>query len=379
MEIDKFAWVGHLMTFEDIYGFAPYSKIFKPIISKVPRPLIEKVCENIPPSKFIDFELVSKTEKRISGRGIFFPFTMRQMMMSYEELLIKKVTTACKLAQRSGAKLVTLGGAASMVGNEAVDIAKKLDIPITSAKNYIASLAVNGILKACEMLNIDTKNSSIAIIGATSSLGNVCARILADHFGHILLAEKFENRDRLNELVSSIGKARRTNIILKKYISDITKEADVILVPIFAPGIDFNIEELKPASVVCDAVAPFYIGRSVRSQRNDVLVFEAPWCKLPANSITKNRKFNTLQPGGVIYGCLGEGVILTMEGRFEDFSLGRKNITVEKTAEIWKMASNHGFQLPDLRCNRYIYTEEDISRFRGLRQISAQHKTAITI
>jgi len=267
VELGKFAWVGHPMAFEDIYGFMPSARIFKPIISKIPPSLIENICELLSPQNFIDFELNSKTKKAISGAGIFIPLTMRQMIMLEEEIIMRKIISACKIAQRLGAKLVTLGGAASMVGNEALDIAKKVDIPITSAKNYIASLAVDGILKACEMLDIEPKKSSVAIIGgATSSLGNVCSRILANHFGQILLAEKFEDINMVDELLNNV-KSTDAKIIFRKYVSEITKEADVILVPIFAPGVDFNIKELKSGSVLCDAVAPFYIGRSVRSQK----------------------------------------------------------------------------------------------------------------
>ena len=45
---------------------------------------------------------------------------------------------------------------------------------------------------------------------------------------------------------------------------------------------------------------------------------------------------------GAVHGCLLEGLLLAMEGRFESFSRGRGNIHPPQIREIWEMALRHG-------------------------------------
>ena len=45
----------------------------------------------------------------------------------------------------------------------------------------------------------------------------------------------------------------------------------------------------------------------------------------------------------VCYGCFCEVIILALERRFENYSYGRGNITLDKMDEIRKMAFKHGF------------------------------------
>ena len=47
----------------------------------------------------------------------------------------------------------------------------------------------------------------------------------------------------------------------------------------------------------------------------------------------------------VCYGCSCEAIILALERRFENFSFGRWNISIEKMEEIQTIALKHGFEL----------------------------------
>jgi hypothetical protein len=70
-------------------------------------------------------------------------------------------------------------------------------------------------------------------------------------------------------------------------------------------------------------------------------------------------------PPGVVHACMAEVALLAMEGRFENFTLGR-NIEIEKVKEIYRLAQKHGLRLASLRSfGRYI-TEEEIAHKREL-------------
>src|SRR5690606_9337676 len=70
-------------------------------------------------------------------------------------------------------------------------------------------------------------------------------------------------------------------------------------------------------------------------------------------------------PSGVAYACLAETALLAMEGRFEDYTLGR-DISVAKVKEIYRLFKKHGLRLSGLRSHDEFLTDEDIARKRLL-------------
>jgi len=65
-------------------------------------------------------------------------------------------------------------------------------------------------------------------------------------------------------------------------------------------------------------------------------------------------------PPKTSYACLGETALLAMEGRFEDYTLGR-NISMERVKEIYRLFKKHGFQLAGLRSFGKYITDEDVA------------------
>jgi predicted amino acid dehydrogenase len=60
----------------------------------------------------------------------------------------------------------------------------------------------------------------------------------------------------------------------------------------------------------------------------------------------------------VAHGCILEGAVLALSGRFEAFSSGRGNIHPERLDEIWEMASAHGVSLAPLFDSQGLWPEE---------------------
>ena len=72
-----------------------------------------------------------------------------------------------------------------------------------------------------------------------------------------------------------------------------------------------------------------------------MLVIESGEIRLPGEVTMKNIG---LPPKGVAYACLAETIVLALEGRFENFTVGRA-IEWEKVREIYKLGLKHGMQL----------------------------------
>ena len=76
-------------------------------------------------------------------------------------------------------------------------------------------------------------------------------------------------------------------------------------------------------------------------------------------------------PKGVVYACLAETIVLALEGRFENYTVGRA-IEWEKVHEIYKLGLKHGMQLAAISGVKGVYSDEDIAQeafvqvYRGL-------------
>ena len=68
-------------------------------------------------------------------------------------------------------------------------------------------------------------------------------------------------------------------------------------------------------------------------------------------------------PPGLAYACMAETMILALEGRFEDYSVGGE-LSVEQAREMGALARKHGFRLAGFRCLERTLPAEEIARRR---------------
>lgn len=97
-------------------------------------------------------------------------------------------------------------------------------------------------------------------------------------------------------------------------------------------------------------------------RRPDVLVIESGEIVLPGEP---DFGFDIDMPPGTAYACLSETALLAMEGKFEDYTLGR-NIEIERVKEVYRLWKKHGLELARLRSFGVYVTDEMIAEKRRL-------------
>ena len=105
------------------------------------------------------------------------------------------------------------------------------------------------------------------------------------------------------------------------------------------------------------------------AKRPDVLVIESGEVYLPGDVHMKQIGFDDPH---IVYACLAETIVLTLEGRFENFTVGR-NIEWEKVHEIYKLGLKHGMRLAAISGVNGVYSDEDIARVRALALEARKH------
>jgi hypothetical protein len=122
-----------------------------------------------------------------------------------------------------------------------------------------------------------------------------------------------------------------------------------------------DIMKVKPGCVITDVARPLDLPPDQVAKRPDVLVIESGEIQLPG----KVRMKNIGLPKGVAYACLAETIVLALEGRFENYTVGR-NIEWEKVREIYKLGLKHGMGLAAISGVNGPFSDADIAKVRRL-------------
>jgi predicted amino acid dehydrogenase len=141
---------------------------------------------------------------------------------------------------------------------------------------------------------------------------------------------------------------------------DVLHHAQLILTVTSAIHDIIHPEHLRPGAVVCDVARPRDVSAMVAAMRNDILVIDGGMVDVPG---PVDFHFNFGFPPGKAYACMAETMALALEGRFEDYTLG-KDITRARVEEITQIAAKHGFRLSGFRSFERAVTPEQIEAVR---------------
>lgn len=358
---NRFAFIVHPLDLKSFYDFLG---IWGNVAKRLPENLVKKITTQVHPFKLVTLEKIrSGKHIEISGELIACPLLPIQMASLQENVVLEKIVYAAKLGERLGAKIIGLGGFASVVGNEGEEVSKRVNIAVTSGNTYTAALALEGIFKASEIMEVELNSSTAAIIGATGDIGSIATKILAKKVKKLNLAAR--NEKKLEEFAALIRKISGKPVEIFKYVRDAVKEADIILTATSAVSTLIEPESIKPGAVVCDVALPANIAREVAYKRDDILVFEGGLAKLPFPEDVECKMLMNILPSRNVYGCVAETALLTFAGKFENYSIGRGNITEDKINEISDIARDHGLRLSDFFCGYKFFTDEDIKQIKN--------------
>ncbi len=366
-DVARFAFVIHPLSVDHIFNH-PLLKYLR----FLPKRLIERLMANLRPLYLSRITGVRSpaTGKEVEGYLISLAATPRELMRRKPGFTYRRLIVASRMAQQMGAEIMGLGAFTKVVGDAGMTVAYKSDIAITSGN----SLTVVATLEAAKQAVIqmgasDLTKGRAVVIGATGSIGSVCSRLIAQAIGDVVLvAPRPEKLIPLKQTIEAETPGAR--VIIATNADPHLAGADLVVTTTTAIGQKvIDVLKLKPGCVVCDVARPPDVQEEDAELRPDVLVIESGEVLLPGEP---DFGFDIGLPPGVAYACLAETAVLAMEGRFENFTLGR-NIEMEKAKEMYRLFKKHGLQLEGLRSfGRYV-TEEEVAHKRKLADDLRQH------
>ena len=344
--MEQFAFLVHPLDINDV------AKKYR-LATKVSPKVVASILRRRRPFVIAEIEGIrSLTGVQAVGWFIAVPLLPWQLLQLEEEYVLEKLAKAVKVAKKQGAKIVGLGAYTAIPGNGGQKLAQLVDLPITTGNTYTTATAIDSTLLACQEMEIKPEKAVLAVVGATGSIGQACATILAPRFQKVILVGRdFEKLNQLQKAIQELNPQTQATTNIKEI-----KKAEVVITVTSAVSAIIQPEDLKSGAVVCDVARPRDVSAIVSQVRDDVLVIDGGIVK-PPGEVNFNLDFGP--PPGLCEGCIGETIILALEKRYESYTLG-KNITLEMVKEMNELAAKHGFSLAGLRRFEKMLTKEEI-------------------
>ncbi len=257
---------------------------------------------------------------------------------------VRKVEGACRLAAKLGVKVATLGGFTSILGELAREPLKRIEGTAFTTGNTLTAWAVlQGTLDVARRKGIDIEGARVVVIGASGDIGSGCVRWLNGRVRHLDLVAR--NLTTLQAVAGALPKTR-TAIETHLDLAPIAPHADVVISVASTLSSAFDASIFPARAIICDAGFP----KNVTPPPGEgPVVFYGGMVKLPfVPRMEPDFMQAELYPGlEVTHGCLGEGVLLALAGRYEPYSTGRGNITPERIDELGALAQSHGLSVAE--------------------------------
>jgi predicted amino acid dehydrogenase len=366
--INRFAFVIHPLSQE-------YFKKIKPIelLSKVSPPVfmdaLERAMAYAPPFVYSKVSGIrSPTGVEVEGWLISVGGTPREIMKHPPEFTYRRLLDAAEMARKLGAQIMGLGAFTKVVGDAGVTVARRAPLPITTGNSYSASGALWAAHDALQRLGLveqprpgERGKFKAMVVGATGAIGSVCARLLVKAAEEVTLVSP--ETAKLLALESSIlAETPDAKLRLAARADKLIADMDMIVTATSGAGKKvLDIMQVKPGCVITDVARPLDLSPEDVAKRPDVLVVESGEIELPGEVEMKNIGL----PRNVVFACLAETIVLALEGRFENFTVGRQ-IEWEKVREIYKMGLKHGMKLAAISGVNGPFSDADIARVRRL-------------
>jgi predicted amino acid dehydrogenase len=366
--VNRFAFVIHPLSQE-------YFKKIKPVelLSRVSPPVLmnslEKVMAYAPPFVYSKIEgIKSPTGVEAEGWLISVGGTPKEIMSHSPEFTYRRLLAAADMAKRLGAQIMGLGAFTKVVGDAGVTVAKRASLPITTGNSYSASGALWAAHDALLRLRLIPPHEGkqrvkfkAMVVGATGAIGSACSRLLVRAAEEVTLVSP-ETAKLLALKASILQETPDAKIVLSASADARIGQMDMVVTATSGAGKKvLDIMKVKPGCVITDVARPLDLPPEEVAKRPDVLVIESGEIEVPGDLKVKNIGL----PKNVVYACLAETIVLTLEGRFENFTIGRA-IEWEKVRQIYQMGLKHGMKLAAISGVNGVFTDADIERVREL-------------
>lgn len=331
---------------------------YEPGLRRRSKALVKKVLEWMSPFKAAEVEgLNSCLGRTAKGALVMCPLLMEQMATLSPRRIMKAVINTLEFARLTlNPRIIGLTAYVAFPGNKGLDITKIINTPMTTGSNYTLATIPECILRAADLMEIELDRTSALVLGATSSVGKFCIEVLS-HFVCAMYITA-HNEDKLGLFLADLPREKRSKLHRITDMNRIPTEVNIVIVATNRIPPEFDINKLNPGTIIFDASYP----RQISSEtRDDVLVIDGVYITPPGN-VEFNFDFGL--PPHYCYPCMAEPMILALEKRFDNYSLGRE-FDPNKIREIMRLGAKHGFEISGLTSREKVIKDSEVAKIKN--------------
>jgi fatty aldehyde-generating acyl-ACP reductase len=357
----KFCFVIHPLSLEDVARYEPSAK-------GKGAPLIRKIMSWMPCWAAAHVTGVRTPDGReTEGWFVSASLLPEQMIDFPREEVYKRIIRAIEIGAELGAEIAGLGAFTGVVGDGGVTVAERSPIPVTTGNSLTIAAGIQSLFRGAAEMQIDAKEATAVVLGATGSIGAACVQLIAPKVKHVVLVAR--NNTRLAKFHAEIKDQLPCTSSYTTDISGAVRQGQLILTATSSTQDVIHPDDLQTGAVVCELSLPHDVSRQVALQRPDVLVTEGGNMVMPGHPRIERvrepgQEFDLNLPPRTALACMSETMVLALENRLESYTLGR-GIDLQKVIEIEQMATRCGFTLADMRAFDAAITPEKIAATRA--------------
>ncbi|HSW35859.1 MAG TPA: aminotransferase class III-fold pyridoxal phosphate-dependent enzyme [Candidatus Limnocylindrales bacterium] len=398
-EEGRFAFLIHAL---DLASYHQFDNSLCAFSEKELSDLIGRVGDLVGPFVVSRACINSANGSKAYGEFIALPRTTDEFMEMPRQQALAELKAAVALARDRGARIIGLGAYTAVVSMGGLHL-KDEGVPITTGNSYTVVSAVDAVNTATEQLEIDRSTIIAAVVGAAGSIGKGISLLLSETVPRLILIGNPNNKtssERLYSMAAEIyryqaallqqgrplkagsmgrllagcaalplpdapleafkafadGEGRKLGLIeFSTNIDAVLSRADVVISATSTTGKMIHAGNLKQGAIVCDISRPANVSEEVDQARPDVLVIDGGVVKVPGlPSLGWDFGFEP----GLAYACMAETMMLALEQRYQNYSLGSSGVNLETILQMRYLAAEHGFKLAAFRSFNRPLSEE---------------------
>jgi acetylornithine/succinyldiaminopimelate/putrescine aminotransferase/predicted amino acid dehydrogenase len=335
-----YAFVVHYTSLEDVVTMDPD-------LAGRPRAELERFCsfaESFGPGVLTQAPTIrSATGRTANGLILGLSLLPEQMIHRGRRYVSREIRRLVDLASACGVRIVGLGGYTTPYSRRGVDVVGR-GPAITTGNPLTAGMAWLATRREVEERGLDVADMHAAVIGAAGSVGALCARLLARENPRrlLLIGNPARGCEQLSRLARELEDYSEAAIEVSTDLGRLA-ESDVIMTATAAGRPVLDGVPLAPGTIVCDVARPPDTSASLRARR-DIQVIEGGRIALPDPSVRFGVGNLQNLPDGVTLACLGETILLALEGERHDSGVG-DDVPLAAVDRMLQLAARHGFRL----------------------------------
>jgi acetylornithine/succinyldiaminopimelate/putrescine aminotransferase/predicted amino acid dehydrogenase len=335
-----YAFIVHYTSLEDVVTMDPE-------LAGRPTAELDRFCsfaESLGPGVLAQAPTIrSATGQTANGLILGLSLLPEHMMRRGRRHVSREIRRLVDLASGCGVRVVGLGGYTTPYSRRGVDVMGR-GPAITTGNPLTAGMAWLATRRAVEDRGLDVADARAAVVGAAGSVGALCARLLArDNPRRLLLiGNPARGCEQLLRLARELQGSSDTAIEVSTDL-DRLAESDVIITATAAARSLLDGAPLSPGTIVCDVARPPDTSAALRARR-DLHVIEGGRIALPDASARFGVGNLQNLPDGVTLACLGETILLALEGERRDSGVG-DHVPLAAVDRMLRLAARHGFRL----------------------------------